>query len=54
VKTRIYYTSYGPLSLYDNEDAIYDALNTYSPEELDSLPYQEVIVDNDLIFKITR
>jgi hypothetical protein len=54
IKARIYYTSFGPLSLFDSEDAIYDALNTYTDVELDELPYQEVIVDNDLVFKIER
>lgn len=54
VKSKIYNTSYGPLSLYDNETAIYDALSTYSPADLNALPYQEVVVDNDIIFKIVR
>lgn len=54
VKSRIYNTSYGPLSLYDNETAIYDALSTYSSTDLNALPYQEVVVDNDIIFKIVR
>jgi hypothetical protein len=54
IKSKIYQTAYGPLSLYDNEAAIYDALSTYSPSELESLPYQEVVVDNDIIFKIVR
>lgn len=54
IKTRIYRTNYGPLSLFSEESAIYDALNTYTEAELDQLPYQEVIVDNDLFFKISR
>ena len=54
IKVRIYYTTYGPLALYDSDDAIYNALSTYTDAELDALPYQEVVVDNDLIFKIIR
>lgn len=54
VKTRIYQTAYGPLSIYNTEEAIYDALSTYSPEQIASLPYQDVVVDNDMIFKIVR
>lgn len=55
IKAKIYYTSYGPLALYNNDEAaIYDALSTYTQEQIDALPYQEVVVDNNLIFKITR
>jgi len=54
IKARIYYTAYGPLSLFDEQTAVYDALNTYTDVQLDALPYQEVIIDNDLIFKVVR
>ncbi len=53
IKTKIYTTNYGPLSLYDNEQSIYDALSLYGPEELTLLPGEVVIKDNNLIFKVT-
>ena len=52
VKTKIYTTTFGPLSIYDNEQAIYNALSVYSAEELALLPGEIVIKDNNLIFKI--
>lgn len=52
IKTKIYSTTYGPLSIYDNEQSIYDALSLYGPEELTLLPGETIIKDNNLIFKI--
>lgn len=52
IKTKIYSTTFGPLSLYDNEQAIYDALALYAPEDLSLLPGEVVIKDNNLIFKV--
>ena len=52
IKTKIYSTTFGPLSIYNNEQAIYDALSLYSPEDLALLPGEVVIKDNDLIFKV--
>jgi len=54
IKTRIYSTTFGPLSIYDNEQSIYDALSLYSAEDLALLPAEEIIVDNNLIFKVIR
>ena len=53
IKTSIYSTTYGPLSLYDNEAALYNALSLYGPNELALLPAEEVIYSGqNLIFKI--
>jgi hypothetical protein len=52
IKTKIYSTTFGPLSLYDNEQSIYNALSLYSPEDLALLPGEVVIKDNNLIFKV--
>jgi hypothetical protein len=53
VKTRIFSTTYGPLSLYDNEQSIYNALSLYGPEDLRLLPAEEVIYSGqNLIFKV--
>lgn len=52
IKTKIYSTTFGPLSLYDNEQSIYDALSLYGPEQLSLLPGETIIKDNNLIFKI--
>jgi hypothetical protein len=54
VKTKIYSTTFGPLSIYDNEQSIYDALSLYSAEDLALLPAEEVIIDNNLIFKVIK
>lgn len=53
IKTKIYSTTYGPLSLYDNEQALYDALSTYGANDLALLPGEVIIKDNNLIFKVT-
>lgn len=53
VKTSIYSTTFGPLSIYNNEQSIYDALSLYSSEELKLLPAEEVIYSGqNLVFKI--
>jgi hypothetical protein len=53
IKTNIFSTVYGPLSLYDNEQAIYDALSRYAPDELLTLPAEEVTyTGQNLVFKI--
>lgn len=53
IKTNIYSTTYGPLSTYDNEQSIYNALSLYGPEELTLLPAEEVIYSGqNLVFKI--
>lgn len=53
VKTSIYSTTFGPLSIYDNEQSIYDALSLYSAEDLRLLPAEEVIYSGqNLVFKI--
>lgn len=53
IKTSIYSTTYGPLSLYDNEQAIYNALSLYGAADLALLPAEEVIYSGqNLIFKI--
>lgn len=53
IKTKIYSTTYGPLSLYDNEQSLYDALSTYGANDLALLPGEVIIKDNNLIFKVT-
>jgi len=53
IKTSIYSTTFGPLSTYDNEQSIYNALSVYSPDDLKLLPAEEVIYSGqNLIFKI--
>lgn len=52
IKTKIYSTTFGPLSIYDNQQSIYDALSLYSAEDLALLPGEVVIKDNNLIFKV--
>lgn len=53
IKTNIYSTTFGPLSIYDNEQSIYDALSLYGPEQLQLLPAEEVIyTGQNLMFKI--
>jgi hypothetical protein len=53
IKTNIYSTTYGPLSVYDNEQSIYNALSLYGAEQLLLLPSEEVIFTNqNLVFKI--
>jgi len=53
VKTSIYQTTFGPLSLYDNEQSIYNALSVYAPEDLALLPAEEVILTGqNLVFKV--
>ena len=41
------------LSVYNNEQAIYNALSLYGAEDLALLPGEVIIKDNNLIFKIT-
>ena len=53
VKTSIYSTTYGPLSIYDNEQSIYNALSLYGSEDLKLLPAEEVVYSGqNLVFKI--
>ena len=53
VKTKIYSTTYGPLSVYDNEQSIYNALSLYGSADLALLPAEEVIYSGqNLVFKI--
>ena len=53
VKTNIYSTTFGPLSVYDSQQSIYNALSLYGPEDLLLLPAEEVIYTNEnLVFKI--
>jgi hypothetical protein len=53
IKTNIYSTTFGPLSLYDNEQSIYNALSLYGVEDLRLLPAEEVIyTGQNLMFKI--
>ena len=53
IKTSIFSTTFGPLSIYNNEQSIYDALSLYSIEDLALLPAEEVIYSGqNLIFKI--
>jgi hypothetical protein len=53
IKTSIYSTTYGPLSLYDNDQSIYNALSVYGPEDLKLLPAEELIYSGqNLVFKI--
>jgi len=53
IKTNIYSTTYGPLSIYDNEQSIYNALSLYGADQLQLLPAEEVIyTGQNLMFKI--
>jgi len=53
VKTNIFSTTYGPLSTYDNEQSIYNALSLYGPNDLALLPAEEVVyTGQNLVFKI--
>ncbi len=53
IKTKIYSTTFGPLSVYDNEQSIYNALSLYGPEDLRLLPAEEVIYSGqNLMFKL--
>lgn len=53
IKTHIYSTTFGPLSLYNNEQTLYDALSVYNSEDLRLLPAEEVIyTGQNLVFKI--
>jgi hypothetical protein len=60
IKTRILSTTYGPLSdlfnmisLYDTPQAVYDVMSTYSPDDIQLLPAEEVTYGGqNLIFKI--
>ena len=53
IKTKIYSTTFGPLSIYDNEQSIYNALSLYSSSDLALLPAEEVILTGqNLVFKV--
>lgn len=53
IKTNIYSTTFGPLSLYDNQQSIYNALSLYGVDQLQLLPAEEVIyTGQNLMFKI--
>lgn len=53
IKTNIFSTTYGPLSIYDNEQSLYDALSLYGPNDLALLPAEEIVyTGQNLIFKI--
>lgn len=53
IKTNIYSTTFGPLSIYNNEQTLYDALSLYSVEDLQLLPAEEVTyTGQNLVFKI--
>jgi hypothetical protein len=53
IKTSIYSTTFGPLSVYDNEQSIYNALSLYGSDQLSLLPAEEVIYSGqNLMFKI--
>ena len=53
VKTKIYSTTFGPLSIYDNEQSIYNALSLYAASDLALLPAEEVILTgHNLVFKV--
>ena len=55
IKTKIYSTTYGPLSIYDNDQSIYDALSLYGPNDLSMLPAEEVIYSGqNLTFKVVE
>jgi hypothetical protein len=53
IKTNIYSTTFGPLSIYNNEQTLYDALSLYSSDDLRLLPAEEVTyTGQNLVFKI--
>jgi hypothetical protein len=53
VKTSIFSTTFGPLSVYDNEQSIYNALSLYGTDDLKLLPAEEVVYSGqNLVFKI--
>ena len=53
IKTSIYSTTFGPLSIYNNEQTLYDALSLYSAADLQLLPAEEVTyTGQNLVFKI--
>ena len=53
IKTRIYSTTFGPLSVYNNEQSLYNALSLYSIDDLALLPAEEVILTGqNLVFKV--
>jgi len=53
IQTNIYSTTYGPLSVYDNDQAIYNALATYGSGSLALLPTEQVIyTGQNLTFKV--
>ena len=53
IKTNIYSTTFGPLSIYNNEQTLYNALSLYSAEDLQLLPAEEVTyTGQNLVFKI--
>lgn len=55
IKTKIYSTTYGPLSVYNNNQSIYNALSLYGSADLALLPAEEVIYSGqNLMFKIVE
>ena len=53
IKTKIYSTTYGPLSTYNSQQSIYNALSLYGPTDLALLPAETVIYSGEnLVFKI--
>lgn len=53
IQTNIYSTTYGPLSLYNNEQSLYNALSIYGTGSLSLLPAEQVIFSGEnLVFKI--
>jgi hypothetical protein len=53
IRTNIFSTTYGPLSVYDSEQSIYNALSIYGPDDLALLPAEEVVYSGqNLVFKI--
>jgi len=53
IKTNILSTTYGPLSVYNNQQSIYNALSLYGTGSLSVLPAEEVIYSGqNLTFKI--
>ena len=53
IKTKIYSTTFGPLSLYNNVDSMYDGLSRYSADELSLLPAEVITYSGqNLVFKI--
>lgn len=53
IKTNIFSTTFGPLSIYDNDQSIYDALSLYAADDLKLLPAEEAVYGGqNLTFKI--